>query len=209
MNKSRTSLKTELVRCFKKLYENGTVNMFEGNLSIRDGDTILMTPSQQNKETMTPEMIVEMDQDGSILSDNGFRPSSEFRMHLEVYRLRPDVGAIVHDHSAFATAFALAGVPITCELAEMYMFFGGKIPFCTYGKPGTDKVFAEFEQHFVNENLDVVLLSNHGLVAAGKNLEDAYAKAEAAEKIARITLLAKLLGGEQPLPPGAAEALLS
>ncbi len=208
MSGTRETHKAELVSCFRKLYEQGTVNLFEGNLSVRDGDVILMTPSQQDKEAMTADMIAEMDLNGELLSENGYRPSSEYRMHLEIYRLRPDVRAVVHDHSAFASAFALAGQAIRGELAELYMFYGGEIPCCAYGTPGTDAVFDEFERRFVSEGRDAVLLANHGLVAAGQSLKDAFAKAEAVEKMAKIILLAKCLGGEKPLPSGAAEELL-
>ena len=199
----------QIVHCFKRLYEQGTINLFEGNISARAGDTILMTPSQQNKETMTPEMIVALGSDGRLLADHGYRPSSEARMHLEIYRLRPDLGAVVHTHSAFATAFALAGQPIRGELAEIYMFYGGEIPCCAYGAPGTDAVFAEFERYFVGEGKDVVLIGNHGLVAAGRDLEEAFSRAEAVEKLAKTVLLARQLGGEKPLPAGAAEELLA
>ncbi len=208
MNDRRETLKAELVRVFQKLYFQGTINMYEGNLSVRDGEVILMTPSQQNKETMTPEMIVEMDPEGNLLSDNGFRASSEYKMHLEIYRLRPDIGAVVHDHSAFASAFALAGQPLRCEMAELYMFYGGEIPCCRYGTPGSDEVFAEFEQYFLQEKKNVVLLANHGLTAAGKDLEEAFSRAEAVEKLAKITLLARLLGKENSLPSGEAEKLM-
>jgi len=198
----------ELVRYFKKLYEQGTINLFEGNLSARDGDVVLMTPSQQNKEAMTPDMLVEMDLEGNVLSDNGYAPSSEYRMHLEVYRLRPDVGAVLHDHSACASAFALAGQPIRCEMAEMYWYYGGEVPCCAYGAPGTDAVFADFGRYFAREGRDVVLLANHGLVAAGRDVEEAFSRAEAVEKLAKTALLARLLGGEKALPPGEAEELL-
>ena len=198
----------ELVRYFKKLYEQGTINLFEGNLSVRNGDTILITPSQQNKETMTLDMIVELDLQGNVLSDNGYAPSSEYRMHLEVYRLRPDVGAVLHNHSAFASAYALAGQPIRCEMAELYLYYGGEVPCCAYGAPGTDAVFADFERCFVHEGRDVVLLANHGLVAAGRDVEEAFSRAEAVEKLAKIAVLARLLGEEKALPPGEATELL-
>lgn len=200
--------KEEIVHYFKRQYEQGVINLFEGNISARVGDVILMTPSQQNKETMTADMITELDMEGSLLSDNGFQPSSEYRMHLALYRLRPDVGAIVHNHSACAGAFALAGQPIRSEMAEMYLYYGGEVPCCAYGTPGTDAVFADFERYFVNECKDVVLLANHGLVAAGRDAEDAFSKAEAVEKLAKISLLARLLGGERSLPDGEAEALM-
>jgi len=208
MEQAQQGKREQIVRCFRKLYEQGTINLFEGNFSARDGENVLMTPSQQNKETMTPEMLVVLDAEGHLLSSNGLQPSSEARMHLEIYRLRRDLGAVVHTHSAFASAFALAGMPIRTELAELYLYYGGEIPCCAYGAPGTDAVFAEFERYFLREQKDVVLLANHGLVAAGRDVEEAFSRAEAVEKLAKTALLARLLGGESPLPDGAAAELL-
>ncbi len=207
MAQTQQQKREQIVRCFRKLYEQGTINLFEGNFSARDGESILMTPSQQNKETMTPDMLVTLDAEGKLLSSNGLKPSSEARMHLEIYRLRPDLGAVVHTHSAFASAFALAGRPIRSELAELSLFYGGEIPCCAYGAPGTDAVFAEFERYFLRERKDVVLLANHGVVAAGRDVEEAFSRAEAVEKLAKTALLAQLLGGECPLPDGAAAEL--
>ena len=208
MTQEQQAKREQIVRCFRKLYEQGTINLFEGNFSARDGETVLMTPSQQNKETMTPAMLVVLDAEGKLLSSNGFLPSSEARMHLAIYRLRPDLGAVVHTHSTFASAFALAGKPIRSELAELHLFYGGEIPCCAYGEPGTDAVFADFERYFLREQKDVVLLANHGLVAAGRDVQEAFSRAEAVEKLAKTALLARLLGGECPLPDGAAAKLI-
>ena len=207
MAQTQQEKRERIVRCFRKLYEQGTINLYEGNFSARCGEYILMTPSQQNKETMTPEMLVVLDGEGNLLSSNGLSPSSEAGMHLEIYRLRRDLGAVVHTHSACASAFALAGMPIRSEQAELYLFYGGEIPCCSYGAPGTKGVFADFERYFLEERRDVVLLANHGLVAAGRDIEEAFSRAEAVEKIARTALLARLLGGECPLPDGAAAVL--
>lgn len=208
MTQMQLEKREQIVRCFRKLYEQGTINLFEGNFSARDGENVLMTPSQQNKETMTPDMLVLLDAEGNLLSFNGLQPSSEARMHLEIYRLRPDLGAVVHTHSAFASAFALTGRPIRGELAELYLFYGGEIPCCAYGAPGTDAVFAEFGRYFLQDRKDVVLLANHGLVAAGRDVEEAFSRAEAVEKLAKTALLARLLGSDCPLPDGAAEELI-
>ena len=207
MEQTRQAKREQIVRCFRKLYEQGTINLYEGNFSARDGENVLMTPSQQNKETMTADMLVTLDASGKVLSSNGLRPSSEAKMHLEIYRLRPDLGAVVHTHSAYATAFALAGIPIRSQIAELHLFYGGEIPCCTYGEPGTDAVFADFERYFLREQKDVVLLANHGLVAAGRDVEEAFSRAEAVEKLAKTALLARLLGGECSLPDGAAAVL--
>lgn len=209
MNGELLRQKEELVHYFRRLYEQQTINLYEGNFSARVGDVILMTPSRQNKETLRPEMLLELDREGNVLRDNGFRPSSECPMHLAVYRLRPDAGAVVHVHSAFASAFALAGRPIRCELAEIYLYYGGEIPCCAYGTPGTEAVFADFPRFLVQEDKDAVLLANHGAVALGKTVEEAFSKAEAVEKLAKTTMMAKLLGGENPLPAGEAERLLA
>lgn len=189
-------IKTDIVHFFKELYRTGAITLYEGNISATDGDRFLITPSQQSKETLTEQMIVEIDSKGDMLSDNGFKPSSEYRMHLALYDMRKDVGAIVHTHSAFATAYALRGAAIENELAELVMFFGGSIPCCSYGAPGTDEVFSDFEKYFVREKKNVVLLEKHGLVAAGKNVEEAFARAQTAEKIAKIAILAQCIERE-------------
>lgn len=186
-------MKKEIVHFFKKLYEMGAITLYEGNISVRVGEHIYITPSQQSKETLTEDMVVTMDMDGNVISDNGYNPSSEYRMHLALYSLREDVKAIVHTHSAYATAFALKNTPVKSDLAELSMFFGGEIPCCSYGEPGTDAVFSDFEKYFVEEKKDAVLLERHGIVAAAKSVEEAFAKATTAEKIAKITLLSKLV----------------
>ena len=202
-------IREEIIRYFKKSYELGFVNMFEGNLSARVGDRVLITPSQKNKEQVTPDMLSELSLEGEILSDTGSRPSSEYRMHLALYRLRPDIQAVVHVHSPFATAWALNGRAIRGDLAEVYMFFGGEIPVCGYGTPGTDQVFTDFGRYFVNEDKDTVLLANHGLVAGAGSVDQAFAKAEAAEKLAKILSIAQLTGKPHHLTEREKSALLA
>ena len=205
----------EVVRRFRQLYAQGAVNLFEGNISARAGEVILMTPSQQDKEALTPAMLVHLSADGTVLkpgrgtAGEELAPSSEYRMHLELYRLRPDAGAVVHTHSPFATAFALAGLPVTGELPELMLQFGGEFPCAPYGRPGTDEVFTTFPRHFGEEHRDAVLLANHGLVCVGGDVTQAFARAEAAEKLAKTVWLARALGSESPLPAGEAEALLA
>ena len=201
--------KTAMVALFRRLYDRGMVNLYEGNISVRLDDRLLVTPSQQSKETITPQMVVEMDAEGRVLQSAGVAPSSEAGMHLEIYRLRPDVRAAIHVHSPYATAFALAGKPIAGEAAELWMLFGGEIPCCTYGTPGTDAVFAEFARYLVDEGRNAVLLANHGLVCVGRDLDEAFARVEAAEKLAQIIWLARALGPENPLPAGETEWLRS
>ncbi|MBQ3386350.1 MAG: class II aldolase/adducin family protein [Eggerthellaceae bacterium] len=201
--------KTRMVALFRRLYDRGMVNLYEGNISVRLDDRLLVTPSQQSKETMTPQMVVEVDVEGRVLQSAGVAPSSEAGMHREIYRLRPDVRAVIHVHSPYATAFALAGQAIAGNAAELWMLFGGEIPCCAYGTPGTDAVFAEFERYLVDEGRNAVLLANHGLVCVGRDLDEAFARVEAAEKLAQIIWLARALGPENPLPAGETERLRS
>ncbi len=191
--------KEQIVELFRMMYHMGMVNLFEGNISMRWEDRYLITPSQQNKETMTPDMVLEVNGEGKPLdAASTCAPSSEFKMHREIYRLRPDVNAVVHCHSCFATAFAVAGRPIeTKGLAEGNVVFG-QIPVAAYGRPGTDDICADFPKLFSEYN--AVLLENHGIVTAGPDLTMAFSLAEAAEKTAKILVLAGLLGGEKSLP---------
>ena len=197
---TKDELKKDIVYYFKKQYELGMLNTFEGNLSARtDEDTILITPTREDKEKITPDMILEVDMNGSILNDTNLKPSTELGMHLEIYKLRPDLQSVLHNHSAYATAFALVGRPLANDMAESFMFYGGDIPVCPYGRPGTDDVFRDFKKYFVDRDKDVLLLANHGLVTSGKSIGDAFDKAEAVEKLSKITILSETLGPDSPL----------
>ncbi len=201
--------KEEMIARFLRLYESGMINMFEGNITVRTPDCVLVTPSQKEKDKITPEMIIEMDFEGNILNDPPAKPSSEYRMHLLLYRLRDDINAIVHTHSAYATSYAVARKPVRGNMAELYMFFGGEIPVCSYGTPGTEEICADFPKYFVEEDKDAVLLANHGIVTAGKTLADAYSKAESAEKLAMIGIQARLIGEKDALTDEEKEPLLA
>lgn len=202
----RIKMSEEIVNCFRRLYHSGMVNLFEGNISMRFGDHYLITPSQQDKETMTADMILEVDEEGAVISGNG-KPSSEFRMHREIYRLRPDVSACVHTHSLFATAHAVAGKEIVSDgFAECNMFLG-KVPCVPYGRPGTDEIYAHFAEYTSEYN--ALLLGNHGVVTFGADLKTAFSLTELVEKTAKIGFITQQMGGESRLPAEELEALRS
>ena len=192
-------LKQEIVDIVKKEYRLQMVNMFEGNVSARYEDKMLITPSQINKEVMIPEMIIETDMEGNILyQPKGLHPSSETKMHLEVYRVRPDVQAVVHNHSIYATAHAINGMPIVSDaLTEMNVTFG-QVPVVPYGTPGTYRIYKDFDKYL--GNYSAVLLANHGVLAFGTGLEKAFSVAEAVEKVAQTLYIAKQLGQPSPIP---------
>jgi len=193
------NIKQKIVDTVKKEYRFQMVNMFEGNVSARLGDRVFITPSQVDKEIMTAEMIIETDLSGKIIyQPEGLKPSSELKMHLEVYRIRPDVRAVVHNHSTYATAFAVNGMPLVSEaLTEMNLTFG-EIPVVPYGTPGTEKIYKDFDKYLGNRR--AVLLANHGVLAFGADLPTAYSNAEAVEKIAQTLFIARQMGQESKIP---------
>ena len=199
-------LKCKIVEIVKREYRMQMVNMFEGNVSARLGDRVFITPSQVSKEAMDASMIIETDLNGAAVHQPpGVKPSSELGMHLEVYRLRPDVQAVVHNHSLYATAFAVNGMPLVSDaLTEMNMTFG-QVPVVPYGSPGTKDIYREFASYLGNYH--AVLLANHGVLTFGADLELAYSYAEAVEKIAHTLFIARQLGEPSRIPPGEVEAL--
>ena len=193
-------IRTEVIKTVQKEYETGLVTLYEGNASARVGDRVYITPSHVAKPDLTEEMIIETDLDGNILKKaDGLRASSELMMHLEVYRVRSDVKAIVHNHSVFTTAFAIDGLDIQSDaLTEINLSFG-KIPCIPYGTPGTERIYEHFSEYL--QDYPAVLLANHGLLAFGSDLREAYSVAEAAENIAKTLYVAGQLGMPSNIPP--------
>ncbi|NLN65214.1 MAG: class II aldolase/adducin family protein [Clostridiaceae bacterium] len=188
----------DILELSKLMYEKGMVNAFEGNLSVKTGSGIVITPSQICKGFLKQEMLVETDMKGRIIKGN-LKPSSEILLHVEAYAIRDDIGAVIHAHTPYATAFAVANKEIqTRAYPEMIVLYGG-IPLVPYGTPSTPGICAHLKDYLSGH--DVVLLANHGIVAVGKDLYDAYFKLESVESIAKVLLLARLLGGEHDLQP--------
>ena len=108
-------IKKQICEIGKRIYNRNMVAANDGNISVKISDNeFLCTPTGVSKGFMTPEYICKVDRDGNVIQANkGFKPSSEIKMHMRVYQKRPDVGAVVHAHPTFATAFAIAGIPLT------------------------------------------------------------------------------------------------
>ncbi len=191
----------------RRLDARGFIASNDGNLSLRDEDgSVLITSAGSRKGHLTPPEIVRISPDGTLLS--GSRPSSsESAMHLLAYSLRPDVSAVVHAHPPVATGFAVARQPMdACVLPEIILSLGS-IPVAPYGTPGTPELGKSLGPSLRDH--DVVLLANHGAVALGADLEDAYFKMERLEHTARILLVAQLLGRVETLGRPEVERLLA
>jgi L-fuculose-phosphate aldolase len=196
-------LKREICNIAAIVYDRGLVVATDGNVSARTADgCMLITPS--GKRDICIEDIVKVDFEGKILSRNQ-NPSSEYRMHIEVYRRREDVHGIVHTHPPYATAFAVAGKSLEPIVAEA-VFANGNIPVTPYATPSTEEVPKSISELIATHNS--LLLSHHGLLTIGKDLFEALNRAERVEFLAKVTFLARMLGGAVPLSPERIEKLI-
>lgn len=191
----------EIIQVALSLLERGLVTETAGNISIRQigGRTMLITPSGRDYLRLTERDLVEVDL-VSGQAEGPWRPSSEWRLHFTAYQARPDVNAVIHHHAVWASAVAVArkSIPVLIDEAADI----GPIPTARYALSGSqelaDSVAAE-----LNGGSNAVLLANHGAVAVGSNLREAFRRAVEVERLARIYLGAMLLGGPQPLDEAA------
>jgi L-fuculose-phosphate aldolase len=196
----------EIVRYGRTLHERGLVAAMDGNLSVRLKDEqILVTPTCVSKGNMRAADMVVVDMEGQRVSGRR-NVTSEIGMHLLIYRMRPDIQAIVHAHPPTATGFAAAGIALTQPLVCEVVMGLGCIPLARYGTPGTSELARTLEP-FV-PHYDAILMSNHGVVAYGDTLERAYMKMETVEHFAQIALVTHLLGRQQPLQEVEVQKLL-
>jgi L-fuculose-phosphate aldolase len=190
-------LRETIVEVGRRLYARGYTASNDGNISARlDDRRLLMTPKSVCKGFMTPDMMVVTDLDGKKLAGDR-DPSSEMQMHLEVYRQRPDVRAVVHAHPPIATGFAVAGIPLDRAVLAEVVTTLGSVPIAEYATPST-KELPEAVRKYVRAH-DGMLLANHGALTLGADLFSAYYKMETIEHFANISLVARLLGGERLL----------
>jgi L-fuculose-phosphate aldolase len=196
----------EIVSVGKMLHDRGYVAAMDGNVSVRlDRRRILATPTSMSKGKMRPSDLVIVDHAGRRLA--GRRDvSSEIAMHLLIYQLRPDVHAVVHAHPPTATGFAAAGMALNKPLVCEVVIGLGSIPLAEYGTPGTPELGKSLEP--LIPQYDAILMSNHGVVAYGADLQSAYMKMETVEHFAQIALVTHLLGRQQPLQDRELEKLL-
>jgi L-fuculose-phosphate aldolase len=194
---TESQLRADIVEVGRRMYARGYTASNDGNISARlDDRRLLMTPKSVCKGFMTPEMLCITDLDGVKLA--GERdPSSEMQMHLEVYRQRPDVRAVVHAHPPTATGFAVAGIPLDRAVLAEVVTTLGSVPIADYATPSTREL-PEAVRKYVKAH-DGMLLANHGALTLGADVFAAYYKMETIEHFANISLVARLLGGERLL----------
>jgi L-fuculose-phosphate aldolase len=194
---SDAALRADVVEVGRRMYARGYTASNDGNISVKLGsDRLLMTPKSVCKGFMTPDMMCITDLNGRKLEGDR-DPSSEMQMHLEVYRQRPDVQAVVHAHPPTATGFAVAGIPLDRAVLAEVLTTLGSIPIAEYATPST-KELPEAVRKYIKAH-DGMLLANHGALTVGSDLYAAYYKMETIEHFAKISLVARLLGRENLL----------
>lgn len=186
--------KNIIVEIGMKCWQKGWVASNDGNISWRIGDDeVLYTPTGVSKGILTPEHICTVDMDGVQKNPRGgWKPSSEIKMHLRLLKKRRDVCGVLHAHPPYATAHAIAGIPLVeCVIPEIVVGLGS-IPLVPYGTPSTEELPDRLEPFI--KNYDAWLLENHGALSAGKDPYQAYFRMETLELFAQMMCIAKGLG---------------
>ncbi|MGI6172404.1 MAG: class II aldolase/adducin family protein [Christensenellales bacterium] len=186
----------DVLKAARLLYERGLVNTYEGNVSARIGDIMVITPSQVCKADLTADDLVHVDIETgrTVRSENGRRPSSEMKMHLACYRTRRDIRGVAHAHPAYATSFALRREKIATKGYPEMMLLYGEVPVCRYGRPSTDDVNRDVPA--VLETYNAFLLASHGLCAVGASAIEAAYRLEGIESVAKLLTIVRQAGGE-------------
>ena len=185
-----TELRQKLVDYGNKLVETGLVQGTWGNLSIRLNDKyMLVTPSGLDYARLTPADMVKVDLQ-TMKHEGGLKPTSEKGLHAAIYRERPAVNAIVHTHSRYCSMFAAAQAELPVEDAEAQKVFGTSIGLAKYAKAGSDKL-AKYTAAALGRNFGA-LMSNHGMVTCGADMESAFANCQLREKTAEVYIESRL-----------------
>lgn len=196
----------QIVQVGRLLYDRSYVVSSDGNVSVRlDDGRIVATPTMTCKGRMTEDSLAVTDLNGKALSDR--RASSELAMHLLIYRERPDVKAVCHAHPPHGTAFAVAGLAIDQPILSEVILTLGCVPLASYGTPSTDELSDAMQPLIKHHN--ALLMANHGAVAYGSDLWQAFDRLETLEHTAKIAILSRALGGSKNLPSDAIEKLIN
>ncbi len=203
------SLRTAIIETGQILYKQGLMVSNDGNISARlpDGN-VLITPSGFGKGRISEDDLLVIDLDGQVVKpakNPALKPTSEKPMHLEVYKQRPDVFAVIHTHLIYANALAISHGKIRMDVIPEAAIAFGEIPITEFSLPSTSQN-AEVIQTLIKDH-DVMLIRNHGSLAVGKDLDDALIKTERLEHVSKTLTFAELLGEPNKLPQEMLDAI--
>lgn len=204
MSEQWTEQRAELTEATREMYRRGLVGAYSGNTSLRlegsgDDSLLLVTPTHHPYYRLQPDELVVVNLEGEPVLPAPMPPSSETRLHLEIYRQRPDVQAVAHTHSIYASVAAVIGRDIPPLIDEMLMTIGGPIKVSKYAFPGTQELAEQANAALGDRN--AALLRNHGAVGVGPDIWEALEVCDLVERLAQIFVLARNFG------PRAAAAL--
>ena len=184
----------------QQLMHSELVGSSSGNISKRIGGSepfIAITPSQRQYSLMRSKDILIVDDLGSIV-EGRLPASSEIRIHLETYKRRKDVHAVIHSHSIYVGICSVAGLSIPPILDELVISVGGEVSLAKYAFPGSQELAENICEALGDQS--AVLMQNHGLLAVGRDLQEAFNVCELIERAAQTYVMAKLLGRITKLP---------
>ena len=197
MKQSLVSLKKNIIEAGKRAYARGYVASNDGNISARvDKKHVLITPTGISKGFMKTSDLIVVDMHGKIISGKR-KPSSEIQVHLQIYKERADVNSVCHLHPPYATGFSVAGIPLDQDSLSEVIISLGNIPLVPYCAPGTEDFYKPLLP--LLQQYDAFLLANHGALAVGTDVFNAYFKMETLEHYAHILFIAKQLGNVNTL----------
>jgi L-fuculose-phosphate aldolase len=199
---SEQELREAIIQTGQILYKSGLMVSNDGNISVRMADgNILITPSGVTKGRISTEDLVIISLDGNIVkpaSNPALKPTSEQPMHLEIYRQRPDVRAVIHTHLIFANALAISHGKVRMDVIPEAAIAFGDVPVTDFALPSSNQN-AEAIRNLIKKH-DVMLIRNHGSLAVGKNLDEALINTERLEHVSKTLTFAELLGQVNTLP---------
>jgi L-fuculose-phosphate aldolase len=206
MPKTEREHRHDIVDIGRYVWQKGWIAANDGNITIRlDDEKILCSPTGVCKGMMHPDDLIIVDMHGRKLQGR-LEGTTEIAMHLTIYKMRPDVGAVLHAHPPVATGFATAGRPLNLALLPEVVIGLGCVPLAGYGLPGTSELLEPLLP--LIPKYDALMMGNHGVVCYGEDVHKAFFRMETVEHFARITLVAELLGGPTVLPKGEVQKLL-
>lgn len=205
--KSEREYRQDIVEVCRRMYARGFISGSDGNVSIRlAANRLLSTPSGLNKGFLSPADLIVTDMDGTRLL-GAHKPTTELFMHIEAYRQRPDIGAVIHAHPPFTVAFSIAGLKLPqCVMPEVIMTFGS-IPTTAYATPCTGEGPRAITD--LIKDCDALILERHGTLTVGPTVYAAYDKLEKVEHSAQVSAAARQLGPVKPLPREEIQKLLA
>ncbi len=191
--------KKDVLMGAKAIFKRGLVEIGEGNVSTRipNEDELFITPTYNRYDSMTERDIVHLGFDGSQIS-KGKRASTEYRLHVAVYRARSRANCVIHTHSPYATMLSIVRRKIPLLMEEMIVFLGGEVDVSEFGLAHTEEIGKRMLKALGKTNS--VLLANHGALVCGRNMEYAVKNAELVEKMARIYWGALQIGRPKAIP---------